>query len=200
MIKIGSIAWHKQELERLQNLTAASRARAKKEEKQKVKEGYGNTIEAKTKLPTPRLNSRIEYDFLKYIRVVFKWALENNPELTRPKLEFILYLYGLGAFSKKQFDDYHKLVGLYSIRTFQEMIDGGWIKIWRLKGKKQHALYVLTQKTKIMCNKMHKYCCGVEQIPMTKALNKMVEKDTPRVNQYYLEIIKRMNKDKAPQV
>lgn len=191
MAKIGSIAWHEEELEKLRMKTVKGRAQVKREEKKKLKE------EGK-KLPLPRYRSRIEYDFLKYIRVVFKWALENHPDMTRPKLEFLLYLYGLGAFSKKQFDEYHKLVGLYSIRTFQEMIDEGWITVWRTRNKKEHALYVLTQKAKILCNKMHKYCCGVEEMPTTSKLNKMASEGTTRINGYYLDIIKKMNKDKAP--
>jgi DNA-binding MarR family transcriptional regulator len=196
--KIGTIAWHQQKIDEIR---ATHSKRAKKVHKSKqddVKEGYGNTLKITTEKPTPRYRSRVEYDFLKYIRIVFKWAVDNNPELSRPQIELLLYLYGTGAFSRKQFNDYHKLVGMYSIKTLKKFEEEGWIRLWRKKKGREYALYTLTQKAKILCNKMHKYSCGEEEMPDDVNINKMARKDAPRINKYYLEMIKRMNKDKAP--
>lgn len=201
MAKIGSLSWHREkvrELEEKQGKAGRAGSKARIEKHHSYKDGYGNTIKTNTKEPYPRFRSRIEYDFLKYIRVVFKWALDNYPDLSKPEIEFLLYLYGIGAFSKKQFDDYHKLLGLYSIKTLTKFEDDGWIRLWRPKASKTHALYTLTQKAKIMCNKMHRFSCGVEEIPLNPVSNAMAKKDAPRINTYYLDMIKKMNKDKAP--
>lgn len=201
MVKIGSLAWHKQrikEIEQTRSEAGKKGGKARVEKYFNKKEGYNNTLKEKSKLPTTRYRSRVEFDFLKYIRIVFKWAVENYPDLTKPKIEFLLYLYGIGAFSRKQFDDYHKLLGIYAVKTFQEFVDNGWIVLWRPKSSKQHALYVLTNKGKTLCGRMHKFCCGLEEIPTKAVNNKMSREDAPRINNYYLEAIKKMNEDKAP--
>lgn len=198
--KIGSIAWHYSKIEEKiakKSKAGQAGAKARNEKYFKYKEGYGHNLTTKKKKPLPRYRSRIDYDFLKYIRLVFKWAIENN-ELNRPQLEFLLYLYGIGAFSRKQFDDYHKLIGLYSVKTLQWFMDEGWVTIWRTKSKESHMLYVVTQKGKMLCNLMHKYAAGIEEIPVTKSLNKMAGDEASRMNTYYINMIKRMNKDKAP--
>lgn len=199
MAKIGTIAWHKQQIEKIRSTHSEKAKKQHKEKREKIKEGYGNTLKISTKEPKPRYRSRVEYDFLKYIRVVFKWAVDNNPDLSRPQIELLLYLYGLGAFSRKQFNDYHKLVGMYAIKTMKQFEEDGWIKLWRRKKGKDHALYTLTQKGKIMCNKMHRYACGVDEMTENPVSNKIARKDAPRINTYYLDMIKRMNKDKAPE-
>lgn len=198
MAKIGTIAWHQQKIDEIR-ATHSKKAQAQHAKKRaEIKEGYGNTLKINTKTPLPRYRSRIEYDFLKYIRVVFKWVADNYPELNRPEVELLLYLYGIGAFSKKQFNDYHKLLGLYSIKTLKKFEKDGWIRVWRVRKGREHALYTLTQKAKIMCNKMHRYAAGVEEIPLNPVSNKMDRVDAPRINNYYLDMIKKMNKDKAP--
>lgn len=201
--KIGTIKWHQWHIDRLREThKRAGKARGKErsaKHKAKIKKGYHVTVRDKTKKPAPRYRSRVDYDFLKYIRVVFKWATDNYPELSKPEIELLLYLYGTGAFSKKQFNDYHKLLGLYSIKTLKKFEEGGWIKLWRNRKGREHALYTLTHKAKLMCNKMHRYSCGVEEIPDNPVGNQMMRADAPRINNYYMDIIKRMNKDKAPE-
>lgn len=197
MAKVGSLTWHRQQVAKLEK-EREIKLRKKRAKKVGYKDGYGNTIKVNTKIPYPRYRSRIEYDFLKYIRVVFKWVADNYPELNRPEVELLLYLYGTGAFSRKQFNDYHKLLGLYSVKTLRKFEKEGWIRLWRTRNGKTHALYTLTHKAKIMCNKMHRFAAGVEEIPDNPVSNAMAREDAPRINNYYLDIIKRMNKDKAP--
>ena len=197
-----SIKWHEQELarKRKERSDAGRKGGIANSPHKNYKEGYGNTVKDKTKDPKPRYRSRVDYDFLKYIRLVFKWAQENY-NLNRPKIELMLFLYGTGAFSKKQFNDFHKVVGMYADKSLKNLIDEGWVTQWRPANryKKIHALYTLTQKAKIMCNKMHKYSCGIDEIPLTPDKNILVQKkEEKRINSYYLDAIKRMNKDKAP--
>lgn len=204
MAKIGTIAWHKAQIAEKTAIKAKAGkagAKARKEKHLNYKEGYGNTIKKNTKKPYPRYRSRIEYDFLMYTRLVFKWAQENYG-LSRPQIELLLFLYGTGAFSKKQFYDYHKTVGMYADKSLNEFIEGGWVSVWRPANKKHkiHKLYTLSQKAKIMCSKMHKFSCGEEEIPLTAANNALVQnKGEKRINNYYLDAIKRMNNNKAPE-
>jgi hypothetical protein len=201
MAKIGSVKWHEEKIAEIKSKKAEAGkigSKARNDKHFNFKDGYGNTLKTPRKKPKPRYRSRVEYDFLKYIRIIFKWATDNYPELNRPKIEFLLYLYSLGAFSRKQFDDFHKTVGLYSVKTLKGFEEGGWITTWRTKKGKSHALYVLTHKAKLMCNKMHKFAAGTEEIPMNELSNAMMKEGTPRINRYYLEIIKKMNKDRAP--
>lgn len=203
MTKVGSIQWHKDQIEKKRAAyskgakKAAITKRAKKEEIAKEK-GESHAYKSKTKIPKTKMNSRVEYDFLKYIRIVFKWAIDNSG-LGRPQIELLLYLFGLGAFSKKQFSLFHKTVGLYQQKTLQKLIDEGWVKLWRPKKGKEYALYTLTHKGKSLCNSMHRYCAGVSEIPTLPSQNKMMREDAPRVNNYFLDMIKKMNKDKAPE-
>lgn len=198
MPKVGTIAYHEWHIKRIRSMYSKKAKEQHARKRAQFKEGYDNTAKITVKDPPARYRSRIDYDFLKYIRIIFKWASENYPDLTRPQIEFLLYLYGVGAFSKKQFNDYHRLLGLYAIKTLQKFLDEGWIKVWRVRKGKEYALYTLTHKSKIMCNSMHKFACGLEEIPMNMSANRMARKDAPRINNYYLDMIKRMNKDKSP--
>jgi hypothetical protein len=201
--KQGTIKWHELQIKKLRgsrSKAGKAGAKARVEKHFSHKEGYGNNLKKNTTPPPTKYRSRVEYDFLKYIRLAFKWAQENYG-LSRPQVELLLFLYGTGAFSKKQFTDYHKTVGMYADKRMTEFIEEGWVTVWRPanKAKKIHKLYVLTQKGKSMCGLMHKYCCGVAEIPMTSVSNLLVKnKDDKRINGYYLDAIKRMNKDKAP--
>jgi len=198
MPKKGSIAWHEAQIARKLARKSEFAKEMHKKRLAKIKRGYNNNYKTSRKKPLRRYRSRIEYDFLKYIKVVFKWANDNYPDLTRPQIELILYLYSLGAFSKRQFSDFHKIIGLYQQRTLNYFIKKGYVMLWRERNSKSPALYVVTQKGKTMCNKMHRYCCGVEEMPETKELNNMMKDDAPRINGYYMDIVKKMNKDKAP--
>jgi hypothetical protein len=197
MAKVGSKSWHEA---KIREIEAASRKGGTKTGKKKKEAASKKlvTLKVVNKKPQPRYRSRVEYDFLMYSRIIFKWATENNPDLTRGEIEFLLYLYGVGAFTKSQFHDYHRLIGLYSLKSLQKFQDDGWIKLWRPKSGKETAIYVLTNKSKILCGKMHKFACGVEEIPTDPKVNKVAETEEKRINNYYLDAIKKMNKNKAP--
>jgi len=195
--KIGSIRWHEQKLKEKRE---KARLRGKRNGFGKKKgDNLYNNVENRKK-PETRYRSRVEYDFLKYIRVVMRWATENHPELSRGQIELLLYLYTLGAFSQNQFNQYHRILGMYAAKTMDLLIDHGYIRMWRAKRGRVCALYVLTHKAKLMCNRMHKFCVGEEEMPESARFNNIAKgkADSPRINNYYMDIIKRMNKDKAP--
>jgi hypothetical protein len=155
------------------------------------------SVKSKTrkKKPIPRHRSSRDYDFLQYIRPVFKWATENSG-LTRPQVELMLYLYPKGVFTKKDFYDYHKILGMYQIKTFQMMVKNGFIVTWRPKRRGQKALYSLTNKAKQICDKMHKFLTGEKEVPVNSKNNVLAQDGRARIDGYYMDVIKRMNKDR----
>lgn len=154
----------------------------------------------RTKKPPVRRYTYVEYDFLKYIRIVFKWAQSNYPELKKADLEMLLYLYPNGAFTQTKFHIYHKTMGLYAVSKFKKLMSEGWIKLWRPRKNNEAALYVLSMKAKSLCTKMHKLCCGAQPMAKDRINNKIIrdalDKNKPKVNNYYLDMMKKMNKDR----
>lgn len=148
----------------------------------------------------PRTNqSERDYDFLKWIRVVFKWATAHTG-LTQPKIEILLYFYAKGAFSKQEFFDYFQLIGFGSQTTLKKFIQEGWIIEWR-KGKRGRVkgMYDLTSKAKVVCSKMHKMCVGDMDVPVTRRSNPLNAKDIrdKRINKLYTGFFKVMNAERA---
>lgn len=178
-LRQGTIGWHEAQIEKIK-----SRKRGKAKKKEKVIPNRGKVS--------------VQHDFLKYIRIVMRWAVENST-LNRPHVEALLYLYGCGTFSKKQFQDFHKTIGMYEQKTLDTLTKEGWVVLWRpaQKSKRIHALYTLSHKAKLFCSKIHKVCCGLEEIPTEETKNKLAGKTGKRIDTYYMDMIKRMNRDKA---
>lgn len=146
----------------------------------------------KKQAPSSKYEHRIKYDFLSYTRLVMKWVTSNY-ELTRPEVELLLFLYGQGTFSQRQFFDYHTTLGIYQIKGFKKFQKDGWIKQFRERKGKECALYILTTKGQRLCSRMHKMCAGEEEIPTTARANKMAKSGKP-IDKFYLEAIKKMNR------
>lgn len=153
-----------------------------------------NPYTRKKQAPACKYKHDIKYDFLTYMRLVMKWAVANN-DLTRPQVELLLFLYGQGKFSQKQFFDYHTTLGIYQIKGFQQFIEDNWIKIYRPKKGRECALYIITTKGQRLCSRMHKMCAGEEKIPTSPRSNNLAKSSKP-IDRYYLEAIKKMNRDR----
>lgn len=153
---------------------------------------------SKTRYKPPNTSER-DYDFLKWIRVVFKWATAHTG-LSQSKIELLLYLYPKGIFTRQEFFDYHQLMGFGSQTTLKNFIEEGWIIAWR-KGKRcqQKGLYTLTSKSKIVCSKMHQMCVGDMDVPVTRRSNPLNAKDIrdKRINKLYTGFFKTMNAERA---
>lgn len=147
----------------------------------------------KKKNPKPNYNTSRQYDFLQYARLVYKWAIANYG-LKRAQIDLLLYLYPRGVFAKSKFYEYHKVVGLYQRKTMDFLIREGWISIWRPKKGQEVALYGLTNKAKTMCSDMHKYCVGDKQIPIDSKKCKLSSDKSVRMNRYYVDQIRKMNR------
>ena len=175
---MGSIAWHEQ---KIAEIRGRNRGKGAKKKERKVPN---------------RGRVTVKYDFLKYIRVVLKWATANS-DLTRPQIELMLYLYCEGVFSKRQYHDYHKIIGMYEQKTLDILTEKGWVTLFKPANKdtKEPDLYTLTHSSKKFCAKIHRLCCGVEEIPTEARHNKLAEKGGKRIDDYYMHMIKKMNGD-----
>jgi hypothetical protein len=154
-----------------------------------------NHTRTKHSKPKPRHRSTRDYDFLQYIRPVFKWATENSG-LTRPQVELMLYLYPKGVFKKSDFFEYHKILGMYQSKTFDMFVKDGFINVWRPKKQGHPALFSLTNKAKQICDKMHKFLTGEKEVPVNSRNNVLAQEGGARINGYYMNVIKKMNKDR----
>lgn len=162
------------------------------ERKRKVRKA---NVKSKTrKKPRPQHSSVRDYDFLENIRVVYKHVLANAPDLNRGRLEMLLYLYPKGAFSFSEFHRYYKLVGLYQKGALKKYIKNGYIFVWREKTNHAIRLYALTNKAKSLCDDMHKFCTGEKDMPSTESTNKLFTDTGVRIDGYYSDMIKVINK------
>jgi len=154
-----------------------------------------NPYAKKKKGDLPRYNSRIKYGFLQYVRIILRWATANY-DLTRPEVEMLLYLYPVGLFTQKKFSDYQSTISIYHIKTLTKFLEDGWIKKYRDKTKDHNALFTLTDKAKKMCNRMHNFALGEEDIPVGRSnkLSDTKREDAKRIDSYYINIINKMNR------
>jgi hypothetical protein len=145
--------------------------------------------------PLAKTETEREYDFLKYIRVVFRWATEHTG-LSRPEIEVILYLYSKGVFTKAEFADYYKTIGLTTKARWQKYMDDGWIREWRTSKRNMKGLFDLTSKAKIVCSKMHQMCVGDMDIPTSRRSNPMNRNKDIKINAHYTKLFKQMNAER----
>tara|TARA_R110000796_G_scaffold59371_4_gene136853 strand:- start:29587 stop:30276 length:690 start_codon:yes stop_codon:yes gene_type:complete len=179
----------------LENLTEEKRKSLKKKKKLSSRKVKNRSVTKKT--PLPQYNSVRDYDFLQYIRIVFRWALKTHKDLNRGALETLLFLYPKGAFTYTEFHIYYKTIGMYQSHVLAEFIENGWVKVWKKRTGRSPKLYALTDKSKRLCDDIHKYCVGDKKMS-EESDNPIVSDKDVRINTYYVDMIKKMNKRKAP--
>jgi hypothetical protein len=147
------------------------------------------------KFEDARYRTSPRYTFLQYIKVAYKWAMTNY-DISRRNLELLFYLYGIGTFTKKEFVFYSRLLMPNGMALFNSLMKHGWIVMWRDYSKLNPALFVLSDKAKKLCDKVHKICLGEIEISENPRVNFIAEKNenTPRINMYYMYVIRDMNK------
>ena len=138
-------------------------------------------------IPTPKYET-VEYDFLQYHNLIFRWAKKYSGLETRA-LEMLLYINPMPAFSRKQFYMYHRSLGMYSQINFKLLLDNGWIRVFRNKTAQERELFIASRKCRAFISKMHRISCGESDIN-TQPLEKKVE---TKSQGYFLDAIKKMN-------
>ena len=152
--------------------------------------------ETRFKKPTPRHKTVRDYDFLQYIRPVMRWG-EMHTGMSRGRLEGLLFLYSKGLFTFEDFHQYFKIIELRQRDIFNYFLENNWIKVWRYKRKGEGALYEVSNRGKQVCDRMHKFLTGETKIPESDLVNPIAKNEgNKRVNNYYMQVIKQMNRDK----
>lgn len=136
-----------------------------------------------------------KYNFLKYWRIVRKWAITKY-ELSLSDLELLLFLYDEGIWKKSDFLQATEIHG-WDKHRFQRFKKQDLIRVWRDgKGYKGYAtLYELTPKSKRICKSIYLKLTQEEPIPTNKQNNPMfLAKNTGFAMNYYRKAIHLMNK------
>ena len=136
--------------------------------------------------------------FLKYIGLVRKNALNNNPTLRTSDLDYLCYLDSFEWFTTKQVRE-GNLAVRWDIKRWQRLQKDEWIKKTNYKPNTrlgEHNKYTLTTKAKLLVRRMEKQLLGLEKIPESPYTNQTFKQKT-KANQRYAEAIKLFNRDKA---
>lgn len=149
---------------------------------------------AKEKQPIYVNSYEPKHNFLKYWKIVRKWATVKY-NITYQDLEIILYLYDEGVWKAK---DFLSATQIYSWdkKRLERLIDDGWLRIFRDgKGYAGHArLYEMTPKGKKMCEGVYSKVTQEEAIPENHQNNPIFKKSDPSfILKMYRQAITKMN-------
>jgi hypothetical protein len=155
-------------------------------------------LKQKTKklAPIASHSTTVKYDFLKNMRVVFKHARVTYG-LMGKYVEMLLWLYPRGPFSRSDFNEFHNTVEILPKSTLTMFIDKGFITEWRKAEKGRKAMFIITNKTKLMCGDMHNFLTGDKAIPTSPKRNGLAKEGAPRFHSYFMKAIKQINKDRG---
>lgn len=142
------------------------------------------------KTPTYQARPR-QYNFLKYWRVI-KYYVKNKYELTEAEIDMILFLYDENVFTKDMFNDFADTMS-WDKNRFSSMVEDGYIKKWRDRKETQRSnLWMLTIKSKRICNHLYKKLMQEETISEDPYRNEIFKGNT-YMDKVYKNVIKKMN-------
>jgi len=133
-----------------------------------------------------------EHDWLKYFRVVRFWVRETYG-IKYAELEMLLFLYGENLFTRRDFDDYQKIMG-WNIERFNGLVTDGWVIKWRERhARTESDLYTLSFKAKRIMNAFYKKLSGDDVISENPNKNPIFKKNTSTQYKSYRGMIIKMN-------
>ena len=137
----------------------------------------------------------LKVDFLKYYRLVSRWATKNN-DLNVADLELLFYLDPILYFTIEDFKD-GTLFYSWDKERFYRLQRDGWIeKIHKGIGRRgDHNKYKVSQKGKLLINKIYRILIGEEDIPSSAKRNSIMKRKT-YIDKVYSQAIKKFNNQK----
>ena len=137
----------------------------------------------------------LKVDFLKYYRLVSRWATKNN-DLNVADLELLFYLDPILYFTIEDFKD-GTLYYSWDRQRFCRLQRDGWIeKIHKGIGRRgDHNKYKVSQKGKLLINKIYRILIGEEDIPSSAKRNSIMKRKT-YIDKVYSQAIKKFNNQK----
>lgn len=137
----------------------------------------------------------IKVDFLKYYRLVSRWAVQNT-ELKVADLELLFYLDPIVYFT---IDDFKTgtLFYTWDKDRFYRLQKNEWIEKTHKGGgrKGDHNKYKVSRKGKLLINKIYRILLGEENLPYSARRNKIMKRET-YIDKVYSQAIKEFNKQK----
>ena len=137
----------------------------------------------------------VKVDFLKNYRLVSRWATKNN-NLNVADLELLFYLDPILYFTIEDFKD-GTLFYSWDKERFYRLQRDGWIeKIHKGIGRRgDHNKYKVSQKGKLLINKIYRILIGEEDIPSSAKRNSIMKRKT-YIDKVYSQAIKKFNNQK----
>jgi hypothetical protein len=135
-----------------------------------------------------------KYDYLKYKRIVIKWAILKY-DISESDLDMLFFLYSEGLFNYYKFVEYANIFGWDKTR-FHRIKEKGYVHIWDKNYYKtgSYNQYELTRKARLMITKIYKVLNGEETVSELPINNPMFRRErfSHKVNAMTL---KTMNKE-----
>ena len=137
----------------------------------------------------------LKVDFLKYYRLVSRWACKEN-SISISDLELLFYLDPIVYFT---IDDFKTgtLFYTWDKERFYRLQKQGWINKSHNGGGRRgdHNKYKVSQKGKLLINKIYRILIGEEDLPASAKRNKIMKRET-YIDKVYSQAIKEFNKKK----
>ena len=137
----------------------------------------------------------LKVDFLKYYRLVSRWATKNN-DLGVADLELLFYLDPIIYFTIEDWK-IGTLFYTWDKDRFYRLQKKGWIEKAHHGGGRRgdHNKYRVSRKGKLLINKIYRILIGKEDLPSSARRNKLMKRET-YIDKVYSEAIKEFNKQK----
>jgi DNA-binding MarR family transcriptional regulator len=142
---------------------------------------------------TKHLYSRTapRYDYFKYIRVI-RYHIKRKYDLNWTELEFLLFIYSEGLFTRKDFKEFRQIYS-WDKYAFDNMLQRGWIHKWRPHKGKQAALYEVTHKARQVINDFYEKCAYHQEIAESSKRNPIFSTGANFTDKVYRRAIRRFN-------
>jgi len=152
------------------------------------------SISVKKKRKTKQIYqlSERQEDFLKDWKIV-RYYIQKKYNLTLSELEILLHLYSSGPFTRDYFFEFAALSD-WDKGKLKNMMDRGFIYVYRKKKGREPRLYDLTHQAKYICNLTYKKLLKKEPISENPRSNPMFVKDASFTDKIYRRIIEKMNR------
>jgi len=137
----------------------------------------------------------VKVDFLKYYRLVSRWATKNN-NLSVADLELLFYLDPIKYFTIEDFKT-GTLFYSWDKERFYRLQKDGWINKTHFgRGRRgDHNKYKVSQKGKLLINKIYRILIDEEDLPSSAKRNSIMKRKT-YIDKVYSQAIKEFNKQK----
>tara|TARA_R100000781_G_scaffold12946_1_gene11280 strand:- start:73 stop:522 length:450 start_codon:yes stop_codon:yes gene_type:complete len=137
----------------------------------------------------------LKVDFLKYYRLVSRWATKNN-NLSVADLELLFYLDPIQYFTIEDFKT-GTLFYSWDKERFYRLQKDGWINKTHFgRGRRgDHNKYKVSQKGKLLINKIYRILIDEEDLPSSAKRNSIMKRKT-YIDKVYSQAIKEFNKQK----